>query len=803
MNNIVDSILAQDLFGKKQEPLVVDSRYHFADTNARDTYFSLHPEEKVEDVNILVGTQLQQWQSVAWRSIDPIVKGVKGDIGVGMPLGGTLGQVVAKKSSSNFDFEYINLAGGGDMLKTYYDPTNKQLSLYSMNNMDETATKKILTAIERTKLDGIAIGAQVNTSKFKVSSNDTTENYLQAKLIAGTNISVTVNSEGGEESLSINSNITTDATIQGTGTVADPYKITTHTTNVNNPHSVTKSQVGLSNVDNVSDANKPVSSYTLTALNLKANLESPTFTGIISGITKSMVGLTNVNDTSDLSKPISNLTQASLDVKQTVFTGVCQEQYLTENDIVIDNTNRTLTIATVKNGQVISALNPICFFTDGNGTSLKHTKTTPVQFTFTDTSGVWYFYFNSSGNPIATQSIWTDFSTIATVYRMYWNATLPVADKDVIESVEYHKNDISWSDHAWKHSEGTRWLNGFEMYNNKLATGSPNADGRNAVIALSTGTNIDDNLFYTVSNAQTGITKFTQDLGENAVATLNATNSAQLICRSNDSLGLLGKIPATRFPFLWNSGTNRPEYMTTLGVRTPVTNTYFFVYYVYALQDPRRGETIKTASSFIDYANATLASASSWEEMQSVYPTLKDGEIRLLYKLTYETRYSGGGAYNVGSKYSVLRSVDDLRRQKTTTTAIASGSLPATSVTVVPFGTQTATNAQTAIDGIVARLLYPVLDSFNVAFLPKKAEGARIDMAIVYANVEMVAKTKITIDYEGGWVSDYVLKDIIGYYILSPIDFTALSGKVITITMSTRDVRGLVYENDLVQTFNI
>lgn len=41
----------------------------------------------------------------------------------------------------------------------------------------------------------------------------------------------------------------------------------------------TKGDVGLTNADNTSDANKPVSTATQTALNLKANLASPTFTG--------------------------------------------------------------------------------------------------------------------------------------------------------------------------------------------------------------------------------------------------------------------------------------------------------------------------------------------------------------------------------------------------------------------------------------------------------------------------------------------------------------------------------------------
>jgi hypothetical protein len=63
--------------------------------------------------------------------------------------------------------------------------------------------------------------------------------------------------------------------------------------------------VGLTNVDNISDANKPVSSAQLAALNLKANLASPTFTGTVSGITKAMVGLTNVDNISDANKPVS------------------------------------------------------------------------------------------------------------------------------------------------------------------------------------------------------------------------------------------------------------------------------------------------------------------------------------------------------------------------------------------------------------------------------------------------------------------------------------------------------------------
>lgn len=88
---------------------------------------------------------------------------------------------------------------------------------------------------------------------------------------------------------------------------------------------VTQSDVGLGNVDNTSDANKPISTATQTALNLKANLASPTFTGTVGGITSTMVGLGNVNNTSDANKPISTATQTALDLKANLvspaFTG--------------------------------------------------------------------------------------------------------------------------------------------------------------------------------------------------------------------------------------------------------------------------------------------------------------------------------------------------------------------------------------------------------------------------------------------------------------------------------------------------
>ena len=48
-------------------------------------------------------------------------------------------------------------------------------------------------------------------------------------------------------------------------------QVSSHTSNTSNPHGVTKAQIGLGNVDNTSDLNKPISNATQTALNTKAN----------------------------------------------------------------------------------------------------------------------------------------------------------------------------------------------------------------------------------------------------------------------------------------------------------------------------------------------------------------------------------------------------------------------------------------------------------------------------------------------------------------------------------------------------
>ena len=112
-----------------------------------------------------------------------------------------------------------------------------------------------------------------------------------------------------------------------TGTAASPEIASAAITDAKVASGISPTKVGLGNVNNTSDANKPISSATQTALDtkasntslaLKAPIDSPTFTGTVSGISKTMVGLGNVDNTTDLLKPISTATQAALDLKATI-----------------------------------------------------------------------------------------------------------------------------------------------------------------------------------------------------------------------------------------------------------------------------------------------------------------------------------------------------------------------------------------------------------------------------------------------------------------------------------------------------
>ena len=225
--------------------------------------------------------------------------------------------------------------------KTITSPSGLVKGDVGLGSVDNTtdAAKPISTATQ-TALD------------LKANSSDITElaqDAVNTAIVAGTGLDKTYDDAANTITIDIDSTV---ATLTGTQTLTNK---TLNSVMINTPNGLVKSDVGLANVDNTTDANKPVSTATQTALNLKANIDAPTFTGVVSGITKSMVGLGSVDNTTDAAKPISDLVDAALALKapkaSPTFTGTLTAANVVATDLVVNgnltvNSGEFLTSAT-------------------------------------------------------------------------------------------------------------------------------------------------------------------------------------------------------------------------------------------------------------------------------------------------------------------------------------------------------------------------------------------------------------------------------------------------------------------------
>lgn len=138
-------------------------------------------------------------------------------------------------------------------------------------------TTKILSAknITTEKLNELTLTKQTNGFTISGGTISKTLTVANDANVSGTNT-------GDETKATIESKLTGNITSHTHSYEPANTNIQSHISNTSNPHSVTKTQVGLGNVDNTSDTNKPVSTAQQTALNLKANVSGQVFTGAIS-----------------------------------------------------------------------------------------------------------------------------------------------------------------------------------------------------------------------------------------------------------------------------------------------------------------------------------------------------------------------------------------------------------------------------------------------------------------------------------------------------------------------------------------
>jgi|688.fasta_scaffold01696_9 hypothetical protein len=176
---------------------------------------------------------------------------------------------------------YLTQANAGTTYLTQANAT----STYFAKNTNEIGNANIASnaGIQATKISGTAItGADTatvtNTMLAGSIANDKLSNSTISGKALGTNLDaltigtgLTGTSYNGSSPVTVEIDSTV-ATLTGSQTLTNKT--------ITAPLGLVKGDVGLGNVDNTTDANKPVSSATQTALDLKAPLASPALTGV-------------------------------------------------------------------------------------------------------------------------------------------------------------------------------------------------------------------------------------------------------------------------------------------------------------------------------------------------------------------------------------------------------------------------------------------------------------------------------------------------------------------------------------------
>lgn len=156
-----------------------------------------------------------------------------------------------------------------------------------------------------------------------------------------------------------------------------------------------------------------------TSLDAKAPLANPTFTGTVSGITKSMVGLGNVDNTSDANKPISTATQTALDGK----AAVSHSHNANAITYTIEDKSANYTIVAADEGKVIRSTGAAITVTVADvfaiGEVVTFTQYGAGQITFTPAGGVTLHSVDSKRKTNKQYSTVQIMKTAAATYLLF------------------------------------------------------------------------------------------------------------------------------------------------------------------------------------------------------------------------------------------------------------------------------------------------------------------------------------------------------------------------------------------------
>jgi hypothetical protein len=311
---------------------------------------------------------------------------------------GVFTSTITMEGSSADDFELTLSAGNptADRTITFPDATGTVALTSDIAELSQDAIDTALTAgtgITKTYNDSantLTIAVDTTTIQARVTDvSDTEIGYLngvtsaiQTQLDAKSTESKTETLTN--KSISLGSNTVTSTLAQLNSAVSDAdvaslagtETLTNKTLTspvINTPTGITKTDVGLANVDNTTDANKPVSTATQTELNLKAPLASPTFTGTVT-----IPPGASISGFAPLADP--------------AFTGTTTAVNLTiSGDLTVNGTttniNSTSLVVEDKNIILGDATTPTDTTADGGGITLK--GATDKTFNWVDSTDAW------------------------------------------------------------------------------------------------------------------------------------------------------------------------------------------------------------------------------------------------------------------------------------------------------------------------------------------------------------------------------------------------------------------------------
>jgi hypothetical protein len=289
--------------------------------------------------------QVRRGTTSQWNTANPTLE--EGEIGYNT----TLGQMKIGDGTSVWaDLDYIVNSASLDTSLGSYIPDSEKSAVNGVAELD--ASKNILAPA------GIIFEGTANDHETTLAVTDPTADRTitfpdaTGTVALTTDISVTAASTTtfSNKSISLGSNTVTSTLAQlntaisdaDVATLAGTETLTNKTLTspvINTPTGITKTDVGLANLDNTSDANKPVSTATQTALDLKANLANPTFTGTVNAAALTLSGDLTVNGTTTtVNSTTVNVTNAF------VFEGTTADAFETTLTVTDPTADRTITL---------------------------------------------------------------------------------------------------------------------------------------------------------------------------------------------------------------------------------------------------------------------------------------------------------------------------------------------------------------------------------------------------------------------------------------------------------------------------